>query len=172
MPSWYYVMPKTRDKSGPHEEAVVRAKFIAGEIGPATLVWHDGLPNWIPAGEAFAALRSPAGTEGKVPLPDGLRAWMTFVGIVTILGSILPALLLYGIPMLLAGIAVLGARAALDRSPFIAPDMLPFLTRLKTVFACWGWMIIIGLFLSVLALLAWAAVVLFSLAGGAGAFPS
>jgi hypothetical protein len=69
MASWYYVISKTREKSGPHDEAFVRAKFIAGEIAPSSLVWHDGLAHWIPAGEAFAALQSPSGAEGKVPLP-------------------------------------------------------------------------------------------------------
>ena len=61
MANWYYVVPKTREKSGPHEESFVRSKFIAGEIAPETLVWHDGLAGWIPAGQAFAALQAPAG---------------------------------------------------------------------------------------------------------------
>jgi hypothetical protein len=172
MASWYYVIAKTREKSGPHDEAFVRAKFIAGEIAPTTLVWHDGLPSWVPAGQVFAALQSPSGTEGKVPLPDGLRAWMTFVGIMTIMGAVIPALFLYGIPMLLAGIATLGARAALDRSPFISPDMLPFFAKLKTVFACWGWMYVIGLFLSVLVLLAYSAMALWVLSSGSGTLPN
>jgi len=171
MASWYYVVSQTREKSGPHDEAFVRAKFIAGEIAPQTLIWHEGTPNWIPAGEAFASLKTAAGIEGKVPLPDGLRGWMTVVGILTILTSILPALMLYGIPMLLAGIAVMGARAALDRSPFISPDMVPFFRKLKTAFACWGWMYLIGLFFSILFLLAYAGVALWALSSGQAPFP-
>jgi len=164
MASWYYVISETREKSGPHDEAFIRSKFIAGELSPQTLVWHEGSPTWIPAGEAFASLKTPAGSEGKVPLPDGLRGWMTFVGILTLLSSILPALMLYGIPMLLAGIAVLGARSALDRSPFISPDMVPFFRKLKTAFACWGWMYVISLFASVLFLLAYAGFAMWTLA--------
>lgn len=166
MASWYYVISKTREKSGPHDEAYVRAKFIAGEIAPASLVWHDGLANWIPASAAFAALKSPAGADGKVPLPDGLRGWMTFVGVMTILSAIFPSLVLYGLPMLLAGIAVLGARAALDRAPFVSPDLVPFFAKLKTFFCCWGWMFILVIFLTILFLLAYAGVALWTASSG------
>lgn len=166
MASWYYVVSKTREKSGPHDEAFVRAKFIAGEIAPASLVWHDGLANWIPAADAFAALQVPAGTEGKVPLPDGLRGWMTFIGIMTILGSLLPSVVLFGLPMLLSGLAVLGARAALDRTPFISPDLVPFFLKLKTFFCCWGWMCILGIFLTILALLIYLGIALWTLSSG------
>ena len=166
MASWYYVISKTREKSGPHDEAYVRAKFIAGEIAPASLVWHDGLASWIHASDAFAALKSPAGTEGKVPLPDGLRGWMTFVGVMTILSAIFPSLVLYGLPMLLAGIAVLGARAALDRAPFVSPDLVPFFAKLKTFFCCWGWMFILVIFLTILFLLAYAGVALWTASSG------
>ena len=166
MANWYYVVSKTREKSGPHEEAFVRAKFIAGEIVPEALVWHDGLANWIPAGQAFAALKAPAGTEGKVPLPDGLRGWMTFIGVMTILGALLPAVALVGLPMLLAGLALLGARGALDRAPFISPDLVPVFTKLRTFFCCWGWMYVLGLFLVVLVLLAYSGIALWALSTG------
>ena len=171
MASWYYVIPKLREKSGPHDESFVRAKFIAGEIAPSTLVWHDGLASWIQAQEAFASLQSPSGKESKVPLPDGLRPWMTFVGLMTILVFFLPAMFLYGFPMLLAGFATLGARAALDRAPFISPDMFPFFAKLKTLFCCWGWMYIVGLFMTVLAILALAALMLLA-SPGQTAFPN
>ena len=166
MANWYFVNPKTREKNGPHDEAFVRSKFIAGEIGPETLVWHDGLANWIPAGQAFAALQAPSGTEGQVPLPDGLRGWMTFIGVMTILGSLLPTVMLYGIPMLLAGIALLGARGALDRTPFISPDLVPFFNKLRTFFCCWGWMYILCLFLAILLLLVYVGIALWPLSSG------
>ena len=166
MASWYFVVPKTREKSGPHDEAFVRAKFIAGEIAPTTLVWHDGLANWIPASDAFAALQAPSGTEGKVPLPDGLRGWMTFIGIMTILSALLPSVVLFGLPMLLAGLAVLGARTALDRTPFISPDLVPFFTKLRAFFCCWGWMYILGIFVAILALLIYLGIALWTLSSG------
>lgn len=166
MASWYYVVSKTREKSGPHEEAYVRAKFIAGEIAPAALVWHDGLANWIPAGQAFSSLQAPSGAEGKVPIPDGLRGWMGFVGVMTVLTALFPSLLLYGLPMLLAGLAILGARAALDRAPFIPTDLVPFFLKLRTFFCCWGWMYVIGLFLAVLFLLLYVGLALLSASSG------
>ena len=166
MANWYYVVPKTREKSGPHEESFVRSKFIAGEIAPETLVWHDGLAGWIPAGQAFAALQAPAGTEGKVPLPDGLRGWMTFIGVATIRGALLPSVALIGLPLLLAGLALLGARAALDRAPFIPPDLVPFFTKLRAFFCCWGWGYILGLFLVVFVLLAYSGIALWALSTG------
>jgi len=72
---------------------------------------------------------------------------MTFVGVMTILVAIPPSLMLYGLPLLFAGIAALSARAALRRTPFVSPDMIPFLSKLKTFFSCLGWMYIIGMFI-------------------------
>ena len=166
MANWYYVISKTRERSGPHDESFVRAKFIAGEIAPETLVWHDGLANWIPASQVFAALQTPSGTDGKVPLPDGLRGWMTFIGIVTILGSLLPSVALVGLPMLLAGLSLLGARSALDRAPFVSPDLMPFFSKLRSFFCCWGWMYILSLFLVVLVLLVYSGIALWALSSG------
>ncbi|NLG33816.1 MAG: DUF4339 domain-containing protein [Lentisphaerae bacterium] len=170
MASWYYVIPKTRDKSGPHNESFVRARFVAGDITPSTLVWHDGLPNWIPAGEAFSPRQPDEAAGLLVPLPEGLRAWMGFVGVMTILVFFFPAMLLYGFPMLLTGFAILGARASLARMTLIPPDLFPFFAKLRTVFCCWGWMYIIGLFLLILSLLAYAGLALWALAPAAEGF--
>lgn len=166
MASWYYVVPKTREKSGPHDEAFVRSRFIAGDLSPATLVWHDGLVGWIRAEEAFAALQSPPAEAGKVPLPDGLRGWMGFVGAMTCLTFFLPAMFLYGFPMFLAGFAVLGARGALARTPYVDPDLLPFFAKLRTLFCCWGWAYLVGILLAALGLLAYAALALWLLSSG------
>lgn len=161
MANWYYVISKTREKCGPHDESFVRAKYLGGEISPATLVWHDGLVGWIRASEAFASLQLPPAGSGKVPLPDGLRPWMTFVGVATILVFLWPSAFLVGIPMLLSGFAVLAARAALDRAPFVDADLFPFFAKLRTVFCCVGWTYLVGLFLSIVAFLLFAAAFFF-----------
>ena len=70
--------------------------------------------------------------------------------------------------MLLAGIAAISARGALDRTPFVSPDMVPFLAKLRTFFCCWGWMYILILFLTILLLLAYAALALWSASSGQG----
>jgi hypothetical protein len=41
--------------------------------------------------------------------------------------------------------------------------MVPFFLKLKTAFACWGWMYIIGLFAAVLFLLAYSGLILWML---------
>lgn len=161
MANWYYVISKTREKCGPHDEAFVRSKYLGGEIAPATLVWHDGLVGWIRASEAFASLQLPPSGSGKVPLPDGLRPWMTFVGVATILVFLWPSALLVGIPMLLSGFAILGASASLGRTPFVDADLFPFFARLRTIFCCWGWTYLVALFLSLVAFLLSAAAFFF-----------
>jgi hypothetical protein len=48
---------------------------------------------------------------------------------------------------------------------------VPFFLKLRTFFSCWGWMYIIGLFLTILLLLAYAAIALWILSSGQGALP-
>jgi hypothetical protein len=91
---------------------------------------------------------------------------MTFIGVATILGALLPSVALIGLPLLLAGLALLGARAALDRAPFIPPDLVPFFTKLRAFFCCWGWGYILGLFLVVFVLLAYSGIALWALSTG------
>ncbi|MDR0993679.1 MAG: hypothetical protein LBN38_03810, partial [Verrucomicrobiota bacterium] len=64
-----------------------------------------------------------------------------------------PSLLLYGIPVLVAGIFLLRARNAISRTPFVPPNMVPFLQKLRTAFACIGWFYILILFFAILLLL-------------------
>lgn len=144
MVNWYYVNPKTSEKCGPYEESAVRRQYIEGNLPPTALVWHEGLANWISAAQAFAALDQRDMREGQVPLPDGLRGWMSFTGICLLLCSILPALMLWGIPLLIASISLLHARRALDRTPYVAEEMLPFLLRLRRIFCAlgWGWILL------------------------------
>ena len=164
MAAWYYVIHKSREKSGPHSEAHIRGLFIAGDISPNTFVWHEGLPNWIKAGDAFTP--KPASTEiiPHVALPVGLRGWMGFVGFATLLLFLMPSLLLVTIPMLVVGVAILGARGALGRMATVPADLYPFFAKLKTVFAAWGWMYILLLVVFILAFLISTAATLLELA--------
>jgi hypothetical protein len=53
--------------AGPIGLADLRAKVAAGAIGPATLVWKSGTPNWVPArelAELSSVLCSGAGATG------------------------------------------------------------------------------------------------------------
>ena len=93
MANWYYVDPKTSDKRGPYDEREIRQGYIDGLLRPGTLVWREGMANWLPLRLALDLDAPPAVGEGLLPLPPGLRGWMLFDGICTIIVS-LPFLLL------------------------------------------------------------------------------
>jgi hypothetical protein len=44
MPLWYYGSPA--GQRGPVEENELRAMVAAGQVGPETLVWRDGMTDW------------------------------------------------------------------------------------------------------------------------------
>ena len=155
MANWYYVDPKTSDKRGPYDERRIRQGYIGGLLSAGTLVWREGLANWVPLRDALDLSAAPPLGEGRVPLPPGLCAWMLFDGICTILIS-LPLLLLlpWNIALLVAGIALLGARSTLERTPYVHEETLPFLLRLRTVFCAAGWVYIVMIVLAIVPFLA------------------
>jgi hypothetical protein len=149
MPNWYYVDPKTSERRGPFDEHAIRQGYIDGTLSASSLVWREGLANWIPLRQAIDLSGAPAPAPGQTLVPYGLRGWMLFDGICTILVS-LPLLLLlpWNIPLLVAGIALLCARATLGRTPCVQEEMLPFLLRLRTVFCAVGWTYVVLLVLT------------------------
>ncbi len=155
MVNWYYVDPKTSDKRGPYDERRIRQGYIDGLLSAGTLVWREGLANWIPLRDALDLTAAPPLGEGRVPLPPGLCGWMLFDGICTIIVS-LPLLILlpWNIPLLVAGIALLGARSTLERTPYVHEETLPFLLRLRTVFCAAGWVYIVMIVLAIVFFLA------------------
>lgn len=155
MANWYYVDPKTSDKRGPYDERRIRQGYIDGLLSAGTLVWREGLANWVPLRDALDLTAAPPLGEGRVPLPPGLCGWMLFDGICTILVS-LPLLILlpWNIPLLVAGIALLGARSTLERTPYVHEETLPFLLRLRTVFCAAGWVYVVMIVLAVVVFLA------------------
>ncbi len=155
MANWYYVDPKTSDKRGPYDERRIRQGYIDGLLSAGTLVWREGLANWVPLRDALDLTAAPPLGEGRVPLPTGLCGWMLFDGICTIIVS-LPLLLLlpWNIPLLVAGIALLGARSTLERTPYVHEETLPFLLRLRTVFCAAGWVYIVMIVLAIVVFLA------------------
>lgn len=155
MANWYYVDPKTSDKRGPYDERRIRQGYIDGLLSAGTLVWREGLANWVPLRDALDLTAAPPLGEGRVPLPAGLCAWMLFDGICTMIVS-LPLLLLlpWNIPLLVAGIALLGARSTLERTPYVHEETLPFLLRLRTVFCAAGWVYIVMIVLAIVFFLA------------------
>jgi hypothetical protein len=85
----------------------------------------------------------PAAAE----VPEGLRGWMSFVGIVTLVLGVFNVLtcigLIHGVLLIFASIGLLGARSALDGARVDA-TMLPFLQKLKTFMVMTGWTYIVA----------------------------
>ena len=63
--SWYYA--ENNDRRGPVEDAAFQDLVRAGTIKPETLVWREGMPNWIPYSQVGgAAVAAAAPIEGGV----------------------------------------------------------------------------------------------------------
>lgn len=144
---WYYAHPKTREQTGPFDEATVRAKYVAGELAPATLVWHEGLAEWLPAREAFGANPSPA-PAGEAALPPQLCGWLAFDAWMLLLLA-LPLLFVFllGVPVLLAAVALFRLRDTLLRMGGTAADHLPLLRALRSAAAAVGWTFLFAMIL-------------------------
>lgn len=73
---WYYA--KGNQQLGPVDRAVLEDLVRRGEVGPADLVWTEGMANWAPAGEVLGMPRPttspPPPVTGEVvggPMPYG-----------------------------------------------------------------------------------------------------
>lgn len=150
---WYYAHPKTREQVGPCDEATVRAKYVAGELAPSTLVWHEGLSEWLPASSAFGASPSPA-PAGEAALPPLLCGWLAFDAWCLLLLS-LPLLFFFflGVPLLLAAVAVFRLRDTLLRMGSTSADHLPLLHALRSAAAALGWTFLFAILLFILFIL-------------------
>ncbi len=184
MAEWYWRRTPV-EKIGPRSTEEVRAALVAGLLEPGHEVWQEGWDAWarIEEVEEFRGIASrpplaapPNAAGGRtVPLPDGLRGWMSFVGIMNILGGLLLVLscvgLIKGILLLVMGFAALGARSALDAAGGGVPvELQPFLGKLKTFFVAQGLAFVLALvFLAGIALL-WFLGMLGAFAGRLGHF--
>ena len=64
--SWYYA--ENNDRRGPVEDAAFQDLVRAGTIKPETLVWREGMPNWIPHSQTGGTPVAVA-----VPVEGGVR---------------------------------------------------------------------------------------------------
>ena len=76
---WYYV--NNGQQQGPFDEAQFEGLIAGGTIGPATYVWREGQPNWLPLGDVRGAAvggatcqvcQQPVGTDNLIEL-NGVR---------------------------------------------------------------------------------------------------
>lgn len=80
MSQWYYA-DRNRQRQGPIEAAELAELFRRNEVGPDTLVWRDGLPQWQALGD-FAgelglfgdAAAAAAPEPPAAPSPDAIAA--------------------------------------------------------------------------------------------------
>jgi hypothetical protein len=157
MTEWYYAPPNTRERRGPVSENTLRTMLDDGELPFHALVWREGFAGWVPARNVFTPSAGAApgafapGTD-RLPLPAGLRRWMLFDGVMLVLSSILPSMFLLGIPLLLAGIAVLRAATALDPRRGIDASALPFYGQIRFAAVAFGIFSLLCLIVSALLL--------------------
>jgi hypothetical protein len=137
---WYYAHPKTRQQTGPCDEATVRALYVDGTLAPSTLVWHEGLAEWIPARTAFGASPSAA-PAGEAALPPRLTGWLLFDGWMFLLATL--CFLPFSIPFLIAALGLFRVRTVLLRMGGTSADHLPLLRAVRHAAAAagWGWIL-------------------------------
>ncbi|WP_115050841.1 RDD family protein [Xanthomonas arboricola] len=69
MTQWYYADAR-RERQGPVDTDTLRARLSEGLIDASSLVWREGLPQWVTLGEVAAEL----GVATAVPLPPAPTA--------------------------------------------------------------------------------------------------
>ncbi len=63
--NWYY--EKAGQRQGPVPESEIDRLLASGEITTATLVWCEGMANWMPLGQARPASTGTAAAPGEAP---------------------------------------------------------------------------------------------------------
>jgi hypothetical protein len=126
----------------------------------------------LPATERATSPAARAGAVEKIGLPPGLLGWMTFVGIVTIIGGVLGVLSCIGIPTgvltIVAGAGLLGAKTALESVREVDASLATFFNKLKLFVMMQGVVYIIGFALTVLLVVFYFSVIMAAIAGSNG----
>lgn len=104
MAQWFY--GENGQQLGPIDESGLHALIASGQIGPATLLWREGLPGW----RSLDQLRADGGIYGSAapqfighgminPPTSGLAITSLVCGIV----SLVTCLVFVGIPAVICG---------------------------------------------------------------------
>jgi hypothetical protein len=154
---WFFAQGSSSDKQGPVTETQIRALIAERKLLPTDLVWSEGMTNWIPLGRVPELRPEPmaaAAGATSMDVPEGLKGWMTFVAIMTILGGVLQCFgcftIVIGIPMIIGGIALLAAKDLLPELSSNEAALGTFLLKLKSFFLTSGIVYVISLVLGVI----------------------
>ncbi len=161
---WYYSSGEG-EKKGPVSGNDLRRMISNDSLRDGDLVWKEGFSDWMPLSsvpELHPQSSMPHGVDGIYSVPQGLSGWMTFVGVMNITAGAVNCLscfgIIIGIPMIIAGVALLGAKNALSQMDRITADMDIFLRKLHTVMIANGVIYAITLIGIIIFLLFYAAV--------------
>lgn len=67
MPQAWYYADSRHQQQGPVDGSVLRSAFERGEIHAATLVWREGLANWVPLSQVAAEVGLSAAAPASPP---------------------------------------------------------------------------------------------------------
>ncbi len=174
---WY--LYKDQQQRGPYSFEQLAQEARQGLIGPADLVWHQGLQGWVRASQVEQLL--PAAQQPRAAGPTAyanqgisyqddtkllqLRSWLGFVGIITVIGGAISAIsglfaliigAIPGIITVILGVKLLGAKKSVnvmleEGSTGISPATFDkFIESLRGYFKLMGILIIISLIFSLL----------------------
>ena len=180
--NWFY-SADGQEKKGPVPESELLQLLASGQVSAATLVWCEGMANWAQA-NTIAALQpqpvtTPAATAevlssavapvaGGAQVPQGLGGWMTFVGVMHIIGGAFACLscigLIYGIPMIMGGAGLISAKNLFAALPEVDPALLPALEKQRSAFKALGWSYIMMFIFTVIFMIIYG-VVIFAMVG-------
>lgn len=150
---WYFSKDRS-ERLGPVETDALRGMLRNGSLLPTDLVWSDGMSDWAPAGNqadlqgimpgqpvATQPMQASESAE-QVGLPPHLTGWLHFVGIMSILSGLLYCATcvgaLWGVLLIVGGVALLGARSTLANIRHVPPAFVPFMEKINTFFLVTG----------------------------------
>ncbi len=181
---WYYTQGAEQEKNGPVPEDQIRLLIASGQIQSSDLLWSEGMADWLPL-SALPQLKSPSSqlasaftapaASGAAGIPEGLTGWMTFVAVMTIITGAVYCLscvwIIIGIPTLIAGTALLGAKNAIVNMGSVDASLSVFFAKLKSFFKITGIVYIIGFIIGIVIFILYFGVIAAAIAGKSGMHP-
>lgn len=182
---WYYTQGASQEKKGPVPEAEIKSLVTGGQICAADLLWTDGMANWAPLSAlpelqsssplAAAPIASPASAFSRVPVPEGLTGWMTFMGVMTIIAGVFQCLncigIIVGIPTIIAGTALLAAKNSIAALNTVESSLGLFFNKLLTFVKLSGIVYIVGFIMVIVIFILYFGVIAAAIAGKTNLHP-